>query len=125
MGDHTVKGLVRLFRQGQLHDFHLVKLVQTVQAPHILAVGSGLAAEALGISRHLYREVLLRNYAIAINIGNRNLGGRYHIELVKTYIIHLLALVRKLSGCKSGVFIDHQRRLDFKVSGLCVAVQEI
>ena len=99
MGYHSVKSLVGLFRKGELDDFHLVELVQAVKAPNVLSVRSGLTPEALSIGGHLYREVLLRNDTVSVNIGYRHLSRRNHIELVQTYIIHLLSLVRKLTGC--------------------------
>ena len=86
-----------MLRFVDAHNLHLVKLMQTVQSAHILAVRASLATKASGISAILYGQVLLVKYYVAEDICHRDFGRRNKIEIVKIAVIHLSLLVGQLS----------------------------
>src|SRR5574344_1702977 len=98
--------------------------MKPVKSADILSVRASLPSKALSISRHLNGKIFLCYYAVSVNICNGNLSRGNHIELIKSYIIHLLALIRKLTGGKRRRLIYNQWRLYFQVSVLCISIQE-
>ena len=124
MGNHLIQSGVRVLRLLDAHDLNLVELMQTVQTPHVLAIGTGLTTEARSVGGHLLREVVVTKDDISEYIGDRNLGCRDEIEVIKTYIVHLGLLVRQLTGTETGSGVDHDRRLHLLVAGGGVDVKE-
>src|SRR5574344_897718 len=98
--------------------------MKSVKSANILSVRTGLSSKALSISGHLNGEVFLCNYAISVNVCNGNLCSWNHIELVQPYIIHLLALIGKLSCGKRRRLIYNQWRLYFQISVFNISIQE-
>ena len=125
MGNHLIQSGVRVLRLLDAHDLDLVELMQTVQTSHVLAVRTGLTTEARSVGGHLLREVVVTKDDISEYVGDRNLGCRDEIEVIKTYIVHLGLLVRQLTGTETGSGVDHDRRLDLLVAGGGVDVKEI
>ena len=113
-----------MLRLVDAHNLHLVKLVQTVQSAHILAVRACLAAETSRISAILYGQVLLVKYYVAEDVCHRNFGRRNEVEVVKIAVIHLPLLVGQLSCTIAGCLIHHIRRLYFKIPALARLVKE-
>ena len=68
------------------HDFNLVKLVQTVETAHILAVGAGLTTETGGVGAILHREVALLEDNVAVDVGHRHLGGGVLCPIILRYV---------------------------------------
>ena len=97
MSNHTVESLIRVLRQCELHDLNLIELVQTVKTANILTIRACLTTEARGISCELYRELLLVEDYIAIDIGYRHLGSWNEVEVVGCSVVHLTLLIRKLT----------------------------
>ena len=124
MGNHLIQSGVRVLRLLDAHDLYLVELMQTVQTPHVLAVRTGLTTEARSVGGHLLREVVVTKDDISEYVGDRNLGCRDEIEVIKSYIVHLGLLVRQLAGTETGSGVDHDRRLDLLVAGGGVDVKE-
>ena len=98
--------------------------MQTVESAHILAVASCLATETCRISTVLHRKLISRDYDIAIEVGDRDLCGRDHVELIFIDKIHLPFLVGELAGAVTGSFIDNIRGLYFKITGIGSPVEE-
>ena len=98
--------------------------METVQTADILAVGTGLAAEAGRVGRKLLRELVGVQDDVAEDVGHRHFGGRDHIEVIDGGVVHLAFLVGKLAGTEAGGGIDHHRRLHLLVARGGVAVQE-
>ena len=99
---HLLQGGVGALRLLDAHDLDLVELMQTVQTSHVLAVRTGLTTEARSVGGHLLREVVVTKDDISEYVGDRNLGCRDEIEVIKTYIVHLGLLVRQLTGTETG-----------------------
>ena len=97
MLQHLLVALFRVFRLVDAHNFNLRELMQTVQSTHVLAVAAGLAAEALCVCAVLDRQLCLVKNHVAVDIGDRNLGGGDEVEVVHLAVIHLSLLVRQLS----------------------------
>ncbi len=124
MGHHLVEGGVAVLRLLNPDDLHLVELVEAVQAADILAVGTGLAAEAGRVGRQLLRELVGGEDDVTVDVRHRDLGGRDHVEVIDRGVVHLAFLVGKLAGTEAGGGIDHHRRFHLLVAGGGVAVQE-
>ncbi len=59
--------------------------MQTVQTPHVLAVRTGLTTEARSVGGHLLREVVVTKDDISEDVGDRDLGCRDEIEVIKLH----------------------------------------
>ena len=125
MGNHLVQGSIAILGLFNAHNLHLVKLVQAVKAPHVLAVTAGFAAEAGGVGGELLGELIGPKDHVAVDIGHGHLCGGNHVEVVHGGVVHLAFLVRQLAGTKTGGGVHHHGRLNLFVTGSGVAVQEI
>ena len=67
--------VVALLRRADLDQLHLVELVLSDVAPGVLAVGSGLGAEAGGEGGVADGQLLLTQDLLAVEVGDRHLGG--------------------------------------------------
>ena len=54
---HLFQRFIAFFRMHQLYDFHLIELMQPIEAPDILSIAAGFATEAGCISRHLQGQL--------------------------------------------------------------------
>ena len=124
VGDHIVQGLVGILRLLHAHDLDLVELVQAVQAADILAVRTGLAAEARRVGRQALRNLVGGEDHVTEDVGHGDLGGRDHIEVVQVGVVHLALLIGELARAETGSGVDHHRGLDLLVAGRGVAVEE-
>ena len=125
MGHHVVERFVGIVGQRQPHDLHLVELVQTVQAAHVLAVGAGFAAETGGVGGHLDGEILLVEDHVAEDVRHRHLGRRDEVEIVHRGVVHLSLLVGQLSRAESRRLVDHHGRFNLLVARAGVVVEEV
>ena len=125
VGHHFVQSSVAVLGLLYAHNFHFVKLVQAVKAAHVFAVGTGLTAEAGRVGGKLLGELVGAEDDVTEDVGDGNLGGRDHIEVVQVGVVHLAFLVGQLAGTKTGSGVHHHRRLHFLVAGCGVAVQEV
>lgn len=78
VGDHVVEHLPRLLGLGDAELLDLGELVDAEDAPDILAMGTGLLAEASGITGVLQGEVLGLEPLVAVEGGDGLLGGLLH-----------------------------------------------
>ena len=124
MGTHFVQHLIGILGFLHTHNLHLVKLMQTVQAAHVLAVGTGLATETGRIGAVLYGQILFLQDAVAVEVGDGHFGGGNHIEIVQTDMIHLRVLVGKLAGAVARSLVHHQGRFYLHITGFIGAVEE-
>ena len=124
MCKHLVERLVRVFWLVYAHNLDLVKLVQTVQTAHVLAIAACLATEASRVGTTLDGEVFLVQNLIAEDVGHRHLCCRDEVEVVKVAMIHLALLVGELSCAVARCFVHHERRLHLKVSALACLIKE-
>ena len=95
---HFLMGLLRMFRRIDAYQLDLRKLMQAVQATHVFPVGTGFATEALRVGTVLYRELFLVEDDVAVDIGYRDFGRRYQIQIIDFAMIHLPFLVGELTG---------------------------
>ena len=65
-----------------LYNFHLVELVDPVQAPDILSVGSCLTPETGSIGSIFYGKIIRIQDHISVDIGNRYLCSWNQVEVV-------------------------------------------
>ena len=77
---HLFERLVRSVRMDDLHHFDLVELMLADHAARVLAVASGLGAEARRVRGEPDRQRLRRQDLAAHGIRERDLGGRYEVE---------------------------------------------
>ena len=124
VGDHLVERLVGIFRLLDSDDLDLVELMQAVESAHVLAVGSGLAAEAGSIGGQLLRKLVVIQNHVAEDVGDRHLSGGHEVEIVETDIVHLRLLVRELAGAETGSGVHHHGGLGLLISGLGILVEE-
>ena len=106
------------------HDFHLVKLVQAVESPYVLAIGTSLAAEAGRVSAALDRQLLLVQYLVAEDVGDGHLRRGYQVEVVQIGVIHLSLLIGQLSRAVTAGLVDHVWGLHLHVARLAGLVKE-
>ena len=125
MSNHLIEGCITVLRLLDTDNLYLVELMETVESADILTIRTGLTAEAGCICSKLLRESIFRKDDITENISHRDLSRRNQIEIIEADIVHLGLLVRKLACTETGSGIDYHRRLDFLVSGRCIAIEEI
>ena len=124
MVDHGVEGGVALVRVGDLDDFHLVKLVEPVQAAHVLAVAAGLPTKARGVPANLLGQIRGLQHDVAVDVGQGNLRRGDHVQVVLLHVVHLAFLVRELPRAVAGVGVDHVGRDEFCVPCVVGFLQE-
>ena len=125
MGDHLVEGGIGILRLLDADDLDLVELVQAVQATHVLAVRTGLAAEARSVCRKLLWETVILEDDIPEDVGHRHFSGRDEEKSVQSDDVHLGLLVRKLACTEAGCSVDQHRRFDLLVAGGGIEIEEI
>ncbi len=79
---HLFERGIRILGTLYAHDLYLIELVQAVQAAHILAVRTGLAAPAGRIGTILLRQLLFGNNDVAVHVGHGHLRRRDEIQVV-------------------------------------------
>ena len=119
---HAVEGFVRNFRAGDLHDFHFVELVQTVQPTDIFAVGTCLAAETSRVCRIFNRQAFAFDNHVPVDVGDGHFSSRDKLKVVFAHVVHLPVLVRKLPGTVTGISVHHEWGLYFLIAGACIFV---
>ena len=124
VGDHFFQAVVGFARVFDANNFHLVKLVQAVEATHVLAIGTCLAAEAGAIGGHFDGQIGFWDNLVAEQIGHGDLGRGDGIEVILRHMVHLAFFVRQLARTKSGGLIDEMRGLYFKVARRGIPVQK-
>ena len=118
MFEHLAMRLGRMFGSVDTYDLNLRELVQTVQATHILAIGTSFATEALGVGAVLDGEVLLVDDDITIDVGDGHFGGWDEIEIVNLAVVHLSLLVGQLACAVARILVDNCRRHDLLIAGI-------
>ena len=118
MFEHLTMRLGGMFGSVNAYDLDLRELVQTVQATHILAIGTGFATEALGVGAVLDGEVLLVDDDVTIDVGDRHFGGWNKIEIVDLAVVHLSFLIGQLTCAVARLLVDDCRRHDLLVAGI-------
>ena len=125
MGDHLVEGGVAVLGTLDADDLDLVELMEAVQPPDVLAVGTGFAAEARRIGRKLLREVRVLEDDVTVDVGDGHLRGGDEIEVIQADVVHLRLLVGKLARPEAGSGVDHHGRLHLAVARGRVEVEEV
>ena len=67
----------------------------------VLAGGAGLAPEARRVRGVADRQLVRLEDLVAVEVGDRDLGGRDQVELVAGHDVHLVFLVGDLAGAAS------------------------
>ena len=105
-------------------DLHKLDLVELMHADDALVVSSGgsrLAPETGGVGRHFDRQVGFRQKRVAVEIGDRHLGGggeENAIDAVFSGIgaIHVVLEFRELAGAFHALALDEVRDVDLLVA---------
>ena len=124
MVQHLLQRAIRMLGLIDTHEFHLIKLMQTIQSPHILAITAGLATKASRISAALDRQIFLIENLIAENIRDRHFGRRNQIEIIHLGMIHLPLFIRQLPRSITRSLVYHKRRLYLQIARLACLIQE-
>ncbi len=116
-------GVARLGRR-EAHELDLVELVLADEPAHVLAVRARLAAEAGRVGRVRDRQPVALEDLLAVQVGQRHLGGGDEVEVVRA----LVALARdakrvvgelgQLAGAAHGRVLDEVGRGDLGVAVL-------
>ncbi len=126
MIQHLLVALLRVLGGVYADYLYLRELMQTVQTAHVLAVGTGLAAETLGVGAVLDGQVLLVEYHVAVYVGHGHLGGGNEVEVVHLAVVHLTFLVGQLAGTVAGSGVHHGGGHQFGIAGFpCLIEEEI
>ena len=116
--EHLLVGDLCVLRRVDADDLDLVKLVETVETAHVLAIAAGLATEAGGIGAALDGKLVLLDDLVAEEVGHRHLGGGDQVEVVEVGMVHLALLVGELARAQSAGLIDHEGRLHLGIARL-------
>ncbi len=121
---HFFEGSVAVLGFLDAHDFHLIELVETVEAAHVLAVAAGFATEACRVGAVLDGELVAGDDDVTVEVGDRYFGGGDEVEAVEVDEVHLAFLVGELTCTVAGGFVHHIGGLYFKVAGSGGFVEE-
>ena len=124
MVDHGVEGGVTLVWMSHLDDFHLVELVESVQAADFFSVAAGLPTKAGGVPADFLGQIRRLQHHVAVDVGQGDLRGGDHVQVVLLHVVHLAFLVRELSCAVAGVGVDHVGWDEFRVAGVVGFLQE-
>ena len=94
----------------ELDHLDLVELVDAQQATGVLAGGARLAAETGRVGGVVDRQLVDGQDLVAVDVGDRHLGGGDQVQLVALDHVHLPFLVRQLSGAARRGGVHQQRR---------------
>ena len=99
---------------GRLEQDHLdlVELVDAQDAARVLAGGAGLAPEARRVGDVADRQLGRLEDLVAVDVRDRDLGGRDQVQVVAGDDVHLVLLVRDLAGAARRGRVDDDRRPD-------------
>lgn len=122
--EHLLVGDLCVLRRVDTDDLDLVKLMETVETAHVLAIAAGLATEAGGVGAALDGEFVLLDDLVAEEVGHRHLGGGDQVEVVEVGMVHLALLVGELARAQSAGLIDHEGRLHLGIARLAGLVEE-
>ncbi len=82
----------------ELHELHLVELVLPDQAADVAAVRAGLGPEAGRAGAVAERQAVLAQDLVAVQVGDRHLGGRYQEEVAPLDAEEVVGELRQLAG---------------------------
>jgi len=80
------------------------------QPPGILAIRTGLRSKARRVSRIANRQKIFIQDFPLMNIGERNLSGRYQKIVPAGQFKQVFFKFRQLSGVRHGLPVDDKRR---------------
>ena len=69
---HFIQGLVRVVGVLQAHNFHFVKLVQTVQTTDVCPITARLTSEARSVACVFDREITFCQDIASVQVGHRH-----------------------------------------------------
>ena len=105
--------VVTALGHNELDEFDFIELVLTDKPAGISARRTGLASEASGVRAIILRKVGFVHDVAAEHIRNGNFGGRDK-EIIGVFDgVSVLLELRKLSGTRHAVAINHERRENF------------
>src|SRR5262245_29356868 len=87
------------------------------QSAHVAAVAAGFRAEARRVGRVTQRQILLVQNLVAVQIRERNLGGRHEVIVALESKLEEVGFeLRKLPSAEERVFVDYERRQNLAVA---------
>src|SRR5204863_9660061 len=98
---HAVEGGARGLGRFEQHHLDIVELVDAQDPAGVLAGSAGLAPEAGRVGDVVNGQDGGLDDLVAVEIGERDLGGRDQVQVVAGDDVHLVFLVRNLS-CAPG-----------------------
>src|SRR5258708_31069865 len=81
-----------------------------LDAAHVAPGRHLLASETWRIRSHVNWQTLFVECFVAMEAGQRNLGGRDEPEVVLVVVVHRVRVLREMAGARHGLAIHHQRR---------------
>ncbi len=100
--------VLRVLGEDVREHLDLVELVHAEDAPRVLAVGAGLAAEARGEARVAQRELVRVEDLVHVVRGEGDLGGADEIEVVLLQVVHVLRGLAEEAGALHGARADQR-----------------
>ena len=117
--------LLRLAGGDEADHLDLVELVDPENPARVAARGAGLAAEGRRVGGIADRQPIRLDDLVAVQVGDRDLGGRDQVEVVAGDDVHLVLLVGNLPRAGGAGRIDDGGRPDLGHAVLAaVDVQE-
>ncbi len=117
-GDHPLELVVARLGRREVHQLDLVELVLADQPAHVLAVRSGLAAEAGREGAVADRQRRLVEDLVAMQVGHRHLGGRDQVVVGALQPEEVRLELRQLAGAEERRRVDDVRRQHLGVAVL-------
>src|ERR1019366_4098558 len=120
---HLVKFIVQRFRANQLDHLDLVELMAALDAADVAPRRHLLAPEARRVCGQVNRQNAFVESFIAMEAGQRNLGGRDEPEVVLFIVVHRVPVLREMPSARDSLAIHHQRRDYLEVSLLLLDIE--
>ena len=98
---HPLERGVRVLGPLEQDHLDLVELVDAEDAARVLAGGAGLAPEAGRVRGVADRQLGRVEDLVAVQVRDRDLGGRDQVQVVARDDVHLVFLVRDLAGARA------------------------
>src|SRR5581483_5044519 len=118
----VVRELLVLFvgfvRARELHQLHFLKLVLADDATHVLAVGTGFAAETWSVRGERDGQPRAIEHFVAVEIRDRHFRSRDQPQVRPLALEGIAGEFRQLSGTVHGIGVHEVRREDLGISVL-------
>ena len=115
MGDQPVERRRSVARLHELVHLDLLELVEPLDAARVPACGRLLPPEARGVRDVAQRQRSGRQYLSAVHVGDRDLGGGHHPQIVLVVVVHGVGEFRELAAARDRLSCDDVRQVQLLV----------